>query len=302
MNTNLLHPISPTTVLARPGARLPKRFLRYLIERFSLYSIVPACAIQYLFITHYAGIALRPSDWPRWLAGFATYLGVFLLLRLLDDMKDKRHDDLFYAERPVQRGLISLGELSAIAAGLLLALTAANMLLSTFAGLWFFFATLGYVALMRVEFFAAAFIRPRLLLYLALHEVFVPLLVAYVIYHQGGTLGGARDLFFLLLSLLMVMAVEVARKIRPTTLDRTGRDTYSAYLGRRGALAFLGLILCGAQVLFYAVAGTPAWLALLLLPPLAASLYYYRTDSRSGAKLILGATVLCLTVNMLAAL
>ena len=66
------------------------------------------------------------------------------------------------------------------------------MLLSTSAGVWFFFATLGYVALMRVEFFAPAFIRPRLLLYLALHEVFVPLLVAYVIYHQGGTLGGAR--------------------------------------------------------------------------------------------------------------
>ena len=302
MNTNLLHPLSPTTVLARAGARLPKRFLRYLIERFSLYSIVPACAIQYLFITHYAGIAPRPSDWPRWLAGFATYIGVFLLLRLLDDMKDKRHDDLFYAERPVQRGLITLAELSAIAAALLLALTAANMLLSTFAGVWLFFATLGYLALMRVEFFAPAFIRPRLLLYLALHEVFVPLLVAYVIYHQGGTLGAARDLFFLMLSLLMVMAVEVARKIRPTALDRTGRDTYSAYLGRRGALAFLCLILCGAQILFYVVAGTPAWLGLLLLAPLAASLYYYRTDSKAGAKMILGATVLCLTGNMLAAL
>src|SRR5712691_4271597 len=100
--------------LRMSGARspLPLRFVQYLVERFSLYTVVPACAIQYLFITHYAAVSLRASEWPRWLAGFATYLGVFLLLRLLDDMKDKRHDDRFYGERPVQRGLISLQELA----------------------------------------------------------------------------------------------------------------------------------------------------------------------------------------------
>jgi hypothetical protein len=302
MNTTSLQ-LKPSTA-QHAGVRgwLPVRFAQYLIERFSLYTIVPACVIQYLFITHYAGISPRANEWPRWLAGFATYIGVFLLLRLLDDMKDKRHDDRFYGERPVQRGLISLAELSAIAMGLLLVLAAANVLASTPMGIVFLLATLGYVALMRVEFFAPAFVRPRLLLYLALHEVFVPLLVAYVIYHQGGTVGGARDLLFLALNLLMVMAVEVARKIRPSALDQTGRDTYSSYLGRRGALVFLGLILCGAQLLFHAIAGTPLWLALLLLPPLLAGVYYYRTDSHTGGKMILFTTVACLTGNMLAAL
>ena len=302
MNTNLLQAGAHTAPAAERRERLPLRFLRYLIERFSLFSIVPACAVQYLFIAHYAGTALGAGGWTRPIVGFATYLGVFLLLRLLDDMKDKSHDDLFYSDRPVQRGLITLGELSALAVVLLLGLTLANLLFSSVAAVWLFLATLGYVALMRAEFFAPAFVRPRLLLYLALHEVFVPLLVAYVLLHQGGTLGGARDLLFLALSLLMVMAVEVARKIRPSALDRTGRDTYSAYLGRRGALAFLGSILAGAQLLFTSVTGTPAWLALLLLAPLAAGIYYDRADSARGAKLILTTTVLCLTVNMLAAL
>ena len=149
---------------------------------------------------------------------------------------------------------------------------------------------------------APAFVRPRLLLYLALHEVFVPLLVAYVVFQLGRTLGGARDLLFLALSLLMVMAVEVARKIRPRALDRTGRDTYSAYLGRRRALAFLAAILLAAQLLFTLLTGTAAWLAVLLLAPLAAAIYYYRSDSSRGAKLVLTMTVLFLTLNMLAAL
>jgi 4-hydroxybenzoate polyprenyltransferase len=282
--------------------RLPGRFLRYLIERFSLYSMVPACAIQYLFITHVAGVSAQWNDWPRWLTGFVTYIGVFLLLRLLDDMKDKRHDDRFYGERPVQRGLISLQELAWLAGALLVVLTAANLLWSTPAGIALYAATLGYITLMRAEFFAPAFLRPRLLLYLLLHQVFVPLLVAYVIYHHGARLETTRDLLFLALNLLMVMAVEVARKIRPSALDQTGRDTYSAYLGRRGALIFLYLIACSVQCLFVFLGLTSPWLAPLLLLPLLAGLYYDRTDSRAGSQLILGATVVFLTVNMLAAL
>ena len=68
------------------------------------------------------------------------------------------------------------------------------------------------------------------------------------------------------------------------------------------SLVFLGAILLGAQLLFTNVAGSPAWLGLLLIGPLAAGIYYYRSDSGRGAKLILAMTVLCLTGNMLAAL
>ena len=292
----------PETRASGARARLPARFLRYLVERFSLYSVVPACALQYLFITHYAGVAPQWSHAPGWLAGFATYLGIFLLLRLLDDMKDKGHDDRFYSGRPVQRGLISLPELTRLAVALLLVLTVSNLLWSTPAGVLFYALTLVYIALMRVEFFAPAFLRPRLLLYLCLHQVFVPILVAYVIYHHAGGLQTTRDLFFLVLNLLMVMAVEVARKIRPSALDRTGRDTYSAYLGRRGALIFLWLIVSSAQWLFFYLGLTAPWLAVLLLLPLFAGLYYLRTDNLAGSKLILGATVLVLTVDMLATL
>lgn len=284
---------------ARP---LAIRFLIYLVERFSLLSVLPAFVIHYLFITHYVFGALLFPEWTRWVTSLSTFVGVFLILRLSDDVKDKQHDDRYYSDRPVQRGLISLRELQAILVGTTVLLVIANLLFSTTPALLLFLAALGYLALMRVEFFMPRFLRPRLLLYLVTHQLFIPILVAYVIYNNGGVLATPQDILFVLLNLLVIMAVEVARKIRPTLLDQTGRDTYSAYLGRGGSILFLLAVLAAAQLLFHGIAGVPLWLFALLLAPVLAGVYYMRADSRSSAKVVLNSTVLLLTLNMLAAL
>jgi hypothetical protein len=284
---------------ARP---LAIRFLIYLVERFSLFSVLPALVIHYLFVTHYVFGGLHFPEWPRWVTSLSTFVGVFLILRLLDDMKDKQHDDQYYLDRPIQRGLITLHELQMILIGVVVLLVIANFLFSTTPGLLLFLATLGYLALMRVEFFMPRFLRPRLLLYLVSHQLFIPILITYVIYHNGGVLATTQDILFVILNLLVIMAVEVARKIRPTWLDRTGRDTYSAYLGRGRSVLFLLAVLVAAQLLFHGTAGVPLWVFVLLLAPMLAGLYYLRADSRSSANLVLNATVLLLTLNMLVAL
>jgi Na+/H+-translocating membrane pyrophosphatase len=100
----------------------------------------------------------------------------------------------------------------------------------------------------------------------------------------------------------MIMAVEVARKTRPTDLDQTGRDTYSSYLGRGRAVILLLAILFTAQALFSLVAGVPIWLAVSLALPALVCVYYLRADSNSSAKAVLNGTVLFLTINMIAAM
>lgn len=245
--------------------RLPARMLTYLIERFSLFTVIPASFLQYLFIARQAGGPLELQNWPTWPVGFGTYLGVFLTLRLSDDLKDKEHDDRYYRDRPLQRGLITVNELSTSMAALVITMTVANAFFSTPIAFAFYVATMGYLALMRVEFFVPHLLGPRLTLYLVTHQLFVPLLAAYVIYYAGGKLAGLSDSLLPELVLLMIMAVEVSRKVRPSYLDNTGRDTYSAYLGRTGVVWFLLGILALAQVLMWSSARVTAWAGLLLL-------------------------------------
>jgi hypothetical protein len=278
------------------------RMLVYLIERFSLLTVVPACLLQYLFIASQAGGALDVRDWARWLVGFCTYVGVLLVLRFSDEAKDKEHDDLYYHDRPVQRGLVTLRELTASMVGVVVVLTLINIYFSTPAAFALYLATMGYLALMRFEFFLPQVLRPRLILYLVTHQIFVPLLAAYVVYHEGSKIDELNGALLLVLVLLMIMATEVARKIRPTYLDGTGHDTYSAYLGRPGAVGFLMGVLAVAQVLFTVVAGVPPLMGLLLLIPGGACAYYLWKDNARSSSLILGATVLLLAADMLVAL
>lgn len=292
----------PHTPIESETRPLFVRILVYLVERFSLLSALPAFAVQYAFIAHYVSAASSFQGWSKLLSGFMTFVGIFLILRLSDDLKDKQHDDRYYADRPVQRGLVTTRELRVMLLISVIMLAIANVMTSTAIGFVLFLATLAYLVLMRYEFFIPDILRPRLLLYLATHQLFVPILIAYVIYHNGGTISGLQDALFVVLNLLMIMAVEVARKIRPTVLDQTGKDTYSAYLGHGKAVLFLLAILGAAQWLFYSTVQIPAWMFLLLLMPALVSAYYFRTDSRSSAKLVLNSTVLLLTVNMLVAL
>ncbi len=84
------------------------RFIRYLVERFALVTILPALIIHYLFINYYISGTIDISDSKKWLVGFSTFFGFFVCLRLFDELKDKSHDDTYYKQRPVQRGLITL--------------------------------------------------------------------------------------------------------------------------------------------------------------------------------------------------
>jgi len=56
-----------------------------------------------------------PSILARFAAAFATVLLFFLQLRIADEFKDYEEDRRCRPHRPVPRGLVSLGELKAVA-------------------------------------------------------------------------------------------------------------------------------------------------------------------------------------------
>lgn len=263
----------------------PLRIGRYLVERMQLPLLSLLLVVQYWFIVRQTATNTDP-----WLiaVGFGTLVGTLIVLRILDEFKDYAHDQRYYPERPLQRGLVRKADLLGLLSGTIVALAVANAWFAPAPALVALVVTTGYIILMAVEFFVGTWLRPRLLAYLVTHELFaIPLFSYIILLHEG-----RPELWFILTNLAAFVVIEVARKIRPTTARRSGSDTYSAYLGPTGAslllvAAQLGFLFCLRQ------AGVQSgWLWALILLPLVALSWYRRTDSRGSSRLVLGASIL----------
>jgi 4-hydroxybenzoate polyprenyltransferase len=184
---------------------------------------------------------------------FGTAFLFFLQLRIADEFKDFEEDARFRPYRPVPSGLVTLrelGVLGAIAAclqlGLAVGLDARLLPL--------LLVTLGYLALMSVEFFAGQWLRARPFLYMASHMAIMPLIDFYAtacdwLPADAGLLPGLA--WFLLISYFNGMVIEIGRKIRAPADEERGVETYSVVWGPRGAvLAWLAaMAVCAAFAL-----------------------------------------------------
>ncbi len=93
-----------------------KRWLIFLKERhesFGITLMVLAFFAANSFIAYKLGVHAPPC-WHRLTAGFILVWLVFLHMRLFDEVKDYDFDKEHNPERPLSRGLISLGEFSAM--------------------------------------------------------------------------------------------------------------------------------------------------------------------------------------------
>jgi large-conductance mechanosensitive channel len=279
------------------------RFTGYLIERFALATIIPATILHFLLILRFFSGSLNFHQIfnPATLIGYTTFFSVFLLIRLLDELKDKPHDDQYYQERPVQRGLITLSEIRSTIAVVIIMLASVHLIAPLNAQLTFI-SLLAFLWLMRHEFFLESILTKNIILYAVIHQLFIPILLQYLSYQLGYNAPVSHFIGFVVLNWLMIFAIEVSRKMRATSDDQTGRDTYSATVGRFGALVFLLSLLIGiaylSSMLFHLV-----WLPWLsIVPVMMVGAYYYLTDTRLGSKLVLATTTLSLTIIMLGAL
>ena len=242
-----------------PTARTPsRRAWTYLQERFPLGAHGPLVA-AFAGGVACASAGLRGAAGPGWPAvGVAVVvsLGAFFQLRVADEWKDREVDARVRPERPVPRGLVTLGELAVAAAAVAVVQIVACLwltprLLLPLAGVW------GWGALMTVEFGLPERLRQSAALTLVSHGLIVPCIdlfsVSADVLGHGATYPEGTA-WLVGVSLFGGMTVEIGRKVWASADERPGVDTYSADWGRRRALAvWAGVVLaslaCGLQVL-----------------------------------------------------
>lgn len=240
------------------------RAIAYQAERFPLARTgLLLAAFGSASVNVSAFLGGRPLPGPgAYLAAFVLGLVLMFHLRVLDEIKDAEIDRLHRPERPVPRGLVTLGEVRAAGlAGVPLAIVAALAidwrLLVPLAAAW------AFMGLMTAHFFAPRLLHASLLVTLLTHMpvmAFVDLVLTGAEWAPHG--GPAPGLWvFLALSFVNGCVLEIGRKTWSPEAERAGVESYSSAWGVGRAVA--------AWCLFVAAALGLLWvLAVMLATPL----------------------------------
>jgi len=245
-------------------APLAARFWRYQSERFPLAGFAPLITVFTFSSAAYSRLSRGEPGFirgPLFAVGALTALVFFFLLRVLDEHKDAEVDRRYRPELPVPRGLVTLAELRWIggaALALVLALNAwaAPALLVPILGV------AGWATLMTKEFFVRDWLRAHASAYLLTHMLIMPMIDAYttgldwVVARAHAPLG---LFYFLAVTFLNGILIEIGRKIRAPEGEREGVDTYTKAWGLRTAPAvWLGALLGSAATAWLATRQTGA--------------------------------------------
>lgn len=290
---------------------LPLRFWQYLKERFPLHQhglLIVAfsfSAISYSIIVRGADGFIEPIAFV-W-AVFSN-LSLFFLLRVFDEFKDAKDDAAYRSELPVPRGLITLRELATIAS-IWLGLHFIGQLMLFPQLLWMYAIVIGYMLLMRVEFFVPEWLKVRPMAYALSHMMIIPLVDVFASgfdWQLAGADAPVGMLFFFAVSFFNGMVLEIGRKIKIPADEKEGVTTYSSQYGVRRALRLWAAMLVVTFVLCW-LAGDYAgfdliWKLLLCVPfllSLLVGIRFWQDQTRKRAKaieVISGIWALCMYV------
>jgi 4-hydroxybenzoate polyprenyltransferase len=208
---------------------------------------------------------------PYTLLGIWSVFDLLLILRLMDELKDRDIDRALFPRRPLPSGRVLERDIR-LSLAAAMGLYALPSLLAGVLGPAL--AVLAYALLMFRRFFAPRLLRRSLLLTLATHTPIVPLMVlhglAIFAAEHGRPLRGL-DWWSLAPVVAMVwsgfLSWELSRKIRSAP-EETEYVTYSRVLGPRGAVTLLVAVqavglACGA-LLFARLSLSWTYLAILL--------------------------------------
>jgi len=249
------------------------RWIVYQRERFPLAAHAPLVAAFSASAVCFSSLVRGHLAWPSPAAlgvAFLTSLLFFLQLRIADEFKDYEEDARFRPYRPVPRGLVTLRELAWLgvaAAGVQLALA----LWLDASIVWLLALAWVYLALMTREFFAARWLKSHPLVYMASHMLILPLVDLYATACDWWVAGLRQPpsglYWFLVVSYLNGVVIEIGRKTRVPADEEHGVETYSALWGTHAAVrAWLGAVLLTAMAAWRASAriGTEAPMLILL--------------------------------------
>lgn len=274
------------------------RLFFYLVERFKLFVTVPALILNFLLITKFISDEVLVSS-NYLIIGVITFICYFILIRLLDEIKDFEHDSTYYKERPVQQGEISLIEIKLISFWLIFFLACLNLFSLHISSFIFFGALFGFLFLMFKEFFIGKFIKKNILLYTLLHQMFVPILVLYLFNLAGYMILNTNEWLFIILNLLLIFSGEISRKIRSTGQDNESKDSYSSFLGHKGASILAIVVLVSISFLVDYLFSIPNYFYITILLPLASLGYYLAVDNKKSSDMVMGSISIYLFILIL---
>ena len=217
------------------------RWVVYQRERFPLAAhgllVAAFSASAVCFSSLVRGDSTLPSP-ASLIVAFVTSLLFFLQLRIADEFKDYEEDATYRPYRPVPRGLVSLRELAWIGAGAAVIQLGLALWLEP-SLVWLLLAAWIYLTLMTREFFAARWLKRHPLVYMTSHMVILPLVDLYATacdWRVAGLRLPPPGLYwFLIVSYLNGIVIEIGRKTRAPVDEEPGVETYSALWGTAGA-------------------------------------------------------------------
>ena len=236
------------------------RWWQFLKERHEPFSITLMVAIFFAavaFIAYQPGVH-EPPGWTRLAVGFVIVWLIFLHMRLFDEVKDYDVDREHNPERPLARGLISVGEFSAMTmVCLAVEMTIAGMMS------WPMFPAyvmvLCFTLLMRMEFFVGDWMRPKLELYAITHTfsaAMISMLIHSIVCFSDAAGADKAMLVYALGNWFVFNVFEFGRKTFAVEEEREGVDSYSIRLKPIGAVLLLLVNVALAYGAFYYVATT----------------------------------------------
>lgn len=247
------------------------RWVTFVRERCSL----PALAVVGLAQSLSACYLFR-SRLDAGAAALSTLgiIGLLVLIRLMDEVKDYEKDRVAHPERPLPRGLLTTAE---VRGGVRVATAALVAFAGVLAGArrpeaaTLYAVTVGYAFLMYREFFAPQLLHRHAFAYAVTHLVAViPMYAFAVAMASPGDALSERTLWFSLTGLGASLAYEVSRKLDPDAHPALG--TYLHLYGRArtaiAILAGLALLVVAAHRLHVDVVVWPFVALVLLTLPL----------------------------------
>ena len=227
------------------------RFWQYQKERFPLgILLVTTSAVLLSTAAVLQGLGYPEIPWWKYAALGVAGLSFMLHTRIIDELRDKEVDDLHHPERPLQRGLITVQELTRLGyanGGIFISIHVALDPLSGVlsAGL------LLYSIIARYEVGPLAWLKPRFWLY-NLVMLFQMVLLQWIAY---AALTKSVDWPNAIWShgwgiLALSAQLEVARKCLPPEEETSYRDSYSSRIGPKGSAVLVFLLTLAALFAF----------------------------------------------------
>lgn len=212
---------------------LAARFFRYQEERFPI-KILAFTTIAVVLSS--AAVLAYKITLPEVILNYFSCLVFLLHVRVIDESRDFRHDNEFHPERPVQRGVISVREL------FLIDLVVSPVFIFTcfyYRGpaLSYGLALLLFSFVAWKDFFAGRFLRRFFYLYNGINMLQMVLLQLFIYAVFTGSYLITKVMWIHLLFVMFnTIIMEFVRKIRTSSEESAGKDTYSWHLGYKRSL------------------------------------------------------------------